>query len=72
MVDKDKLATLSLNFLTYRVGIGHPPQETSPRLTKITHLRAGHIVGLMKGLSPSFILQCSPMCTYYMWGVSGE
>lgn len=22
----------------------------------------------MKGLSPSFILQCSPMCTYYMWG----
>lgn len=68
MVDKDKLATLSYNFLTYRVGIGHPP-ETSPRLTKITHLRAGHIVGLMKGLPPSFILQCSPMCTYYMWGV---
>lgn len=72
MADKDKLATLSLNFLTYRVGIGYPPQETSPRLTKITHLRTGHIVGLTMGLSPSFIMQYSPMCTYYVWGVSGE
>lgn len=72
LADKDKLATLSLNFLTYRVGIGYPPRETSPRLTKITHLRTGHIVGLMKGLSPSFIMQYSPMCTYYVWGVSGE
>lgn len=26
----------------------------------------------MKGLSPSFIMQYSPMCTYYVWGVSGE
>lgn len=72
MADKDKLATLSLNFLTHRVGIGYPPRETSPRLTKITHVHAGHTVRLMKHLSPSFTMQCSTTCTYYVWGMSGE
>lgn len=60
LADKDKLATLSLDFLTYRVGTGYPHRETSPRLTKITHLCAGHTVGLMKGLSPSFTMHVQP------------
>lgn len=62
-----RLAALSLSLLTYKVGTARPPRGTLPRSTEIPHLRT-HIAGLRKGSFPSFIMQCSTTCTYYVEG----